>query len=64
MAVHRLQRWYREGRDLHKMLPWLSAYLGHRNLLGTELYLHATPELLATAARRLQQQLSMASAPS
>jgi site-specific recombinase XerD len=32
------------------MLPWLSAYLGHRNLLGTEHYLHATPELLAVAA--------------
>jgi integrase len=64
MAVHRLQRWYREGRDPHRMLPWLSAYLGHRNLLGTELYLHATPELLATASRRLRQQLSKASAPS
>lgn len=55
-AVHRLQRWYREGRDLHRMLPWLSAYLGHRNLLGTEHYLRATPELLAIASRRLQRQ--------
>lgn len=59
-AVHRLQRWYREGRDPHRMLPWLSAYLGHRNLLGTEHYLHATPELLAVAARRLQRQLRAA----
>lgn len=63
MAVHRLQRWYREGRDLNRMLPWLSAYLGHRNLLGTELYLHATPELLAVAARQLQRQLLTAPAP-
>lgn len=62
-AVHRLQRWYREGRDLHRMLPWLSAYLGHRNLLGTEHYLHATPELLAVAARRLQRQLRSDPAP-
>lgn len=62
-AVHRLQRWYREGRNLPQMLPWLSAYLGHRNLLGTERYLHATPELLATAARRLRHQLEFASAP-
>jgi integrase len=58
MAVHRLQRWYREGRDPQQLLPWLSAYLGHRNLLGTELYLHATPELLATASRRLHRQLT------
>ena len=57
MAVHRLQRWYREGRDPQRLLPWLSAYLGHRNLLGTEHYLHATPELLATASRRLRRQL-------
>lgn len=63
MAVHRLQRWYREGRDLHRMLPWLSAYLGHRNLLGTERYLHATPELLAIASRRLERQLRFAVAP-
>ena len=55
-AVHRLQRWYREGRDPHRLLPWLSAYLGHRNLLGTEHYLQATPELLAVASRRLQRQ--------
>jgi integrase len=64
MAVHRLQRWYREGRDLNRMLPWLSAYLGHRNLLGTERYLHATPELLAVASQRLQRQLHSAPAPS
>jgi len=62
-AVHRLQRWYHEGRDLHRMLPWLSAYLGHRNLLGTEHYLHATPELLAVAGRRLQRQLRLAPMP-
>ena len=60
MAVHRLQRWYREGRDPQRLLPWLSAYLGHRNLLGTECYLHATPELLATASRRLRRQLAPA----
>ena len=56
-AVHRLQRWYQEGRNIQQMLPWLSAYLGHRNLLGTERYLHATPELLNTASRRLRHQM-------
>jgi integrase len=62
-AVHRLQRWYREGRNLQRMLPWLSAYLGHRNLLGTERYLHATPELLAIASRRLHGEFHRGSSP-
>jgi integrase/recombinase XerD len=51
-AVHRLTAWYREGADLQARLPWLSAYMGHLNLLGTEVYLHATPELLNFAAKR------------
>lgn len=59
-AVHRLTAWYHEDADLHARLPWLSAYMGHVNILGTELYLHATPELLQLAsdrfARRFDQQ--------
>ena len=35
-AVARLGRWYRQGVDLHARLPWLSAYMGHVNILGTE----------------------------
>ena len=45
-CIHRLQRWYRAGVDPGPLLPWLSAYLGHVDLLGTEKYLRATPELL------------------
>ena len=51
-AVHRLTAWYHDGVDLHASLPWLSAYLGHVNVLGTEVYLHATAELLEIAADR------------
>jgi integrase/recombinase XerD len=51
-AVHRLTAWYRDGVDLHARLPWLSAYMGHLNVLGTEVYLHATPELLSMASDR------------
>jgi integrase/recombinase XerD len=51
-AVHRLTAWYHEGADLQERLPWLSAYMGHLNLLGTEIYLHATPELLDFASKR------------
>jgi integrase len=54
-VVHRLTRWYRQGVDLHSRLPWLSAYLGHVNLLGTEKYLAATPELLSLSANRFRR---------
>jgi integrase len=56
-AVHRLDLWYRAGRDPTPLLPWLSAYLGHVNLLGTERYLQATPQTLATASRRFRRSL-------
>jgi integrase/recombinase XerD len=51
-AVQRLTQWYRDGVDLQGRLPWLSAYMGHDNLLGTQVYLTATPELLRLASRR------------
>jgi len=57
-AVHRLERWYRAGVDIHARLPWLSAYMGHDNILGTETYLTATPHLLDLAAGRLRRHLS------
>lgn len=57
-AVHRLECWYRSGVDLHARLPWLSAYMGHDNILGTETYLNATPHLLNVAARRMRGRLT------
>jgi integrase/recombinase XerD len=38
-------RWSREGKDINAMLPYLSAYMGHENLLGTERYLRMTVEI-------------------
>lgn len=55
-AVHRLTRWYRARVDLHSRLPWLSAYMGHVNLLGTETYLTTTPELLALVGARFRRR--------
>jgi len=55
-AVHRLSRWYRQGADLHARLPWLSAYMGHVNIVGTEPYLNATPELLDLVGKRLRRR--------
>lgn len=57
-AVHRLTRWYHDGVDLHAHLPWLSAYMGHDDLLGTQRYLTATPELLELASRRFAARLN------
>lgn len=55
-AVQRLTGWYRQGVDIHARLPWLSAYMGHLRVLGTEVYLHATPELLRIATRRFERR--------
>ena len=56
-AVHRLTAWANEGVDIHTKLPMLSAYLGHLNIIGTEVYLKATPHLLELASTRFAQHL-------
>ena len=50
-AVQNLRRWAAEGSDLAVMLPYLSAYMGHADLRGTQYYLRLTadayPQLVA-----------------
>jgi len=55
-AVHRLTRWYRQRVDLDQRLPWLSTYMGHLNILGTEIYLTTTVELLNLVAHRFEKR--------
>jgi integrase len=62
-AVHRLTAWAIAGVDVHTKLPWLSAYLGHQNVLGTEVYLKATPQLLELASGRFAEHLRRARRP-
>ena len=62
-AVHRLMAWADEGGDINAKLPLLSAYLGHLNIIGTEVYLKATPQLLELASSRLERHLHGASPP-
>jgi integrase/recombinase XerD len=62
-AVHRLTAWAGEGVDIHAKLPLLSAYLGHQNIIGTEVYLKATPRLLELASERFEQHLYHARPP-
>jgi integrase/recombinase XerD len=56
-ATHRLTAWYREGKDVQQLLPYLSTYLGHRDLESTQRYLTLTPELLQHASERFRRVL-------
>jgi integrase/recombinase XerD len=51
-AVMRLVTWYREGKDVQRLLPHLSTYLGHVSVDETSTYLSMTRELLQEANRR------------
>jgi integrase/recombinase XerD len=55
-TVNTLIRWYREGVDVERCLPRLSAYLGHGCSAHTYWYLTAVPELLRLATERLEQK--------
>ena len=58
-AVGRLVQWYRDGSNLLAKLPLLSTYLGHSTITGTELYLHATAELLEQAGERFHDHFAI-----
>ena len=51
----RLTTWYREGKDVQKLLPQLSVYMGHTLLEATQVYLTMTPELLHQASLRFER---------
>jgi integrase len=52
-AVNTLLGWYQQGLDVPARIAWLATYLGHREPRYTYHYLSAAPELLAHAARLL-----------
>ena len=43
-AVHVLNKWSCEGKDMHTCLPILRTYLGHSSLSATEKYLRLVPD--------------------
>jgi integrase len=51
-ATHCLVAWYRQGEDVQALLPQLSAYLGHAEVVDTQRYLTITPELRQRAGER------------
>lgn len=54
-ATKTLLAWYRNGMNVDRHMPELSAYLGHAHVTDTYWYLSAVPELLQLAAMRLEQ---------
>lgn len=54
-ATNTLVRWYQRDQDPERLLPVLSAYLGHVHVADTQWYLNASPELMREAMRRLEQ---------
>ena len=49
-ATRTLEGWLASGADVDAMMPYLSAYLGHRKIADTYWYLSATEGLLGTAS--------------
>jgi len=57
-AVHVLETWVRDGKDLRQKLPVLSGYMGHVVLESTELYLRLVPDRFVKPLSKLQEPLN------
>jgi integrase/recombinase XerD len=57
-AVRRLIAWYREGKNVQRLLPHLATYLGHVGIRETSRYLTMTRELLSEAGQRFERYAS------
>jgi site-specific recombinase XerD len=54
-AVHRIIAWYRAGKDVQKLLPLLSTYMGHGWLRDTQVYLTVVPEIMELASLKFER---------
>ncbi len=57
-AVNCLKKWVLEGRDLNNCLPYLSAYLGHEDLRGSQRYLRLTADLYPDIMSKIERDCS------
>lgn len=53
-SVHCLKKWILAGKDMNAALPVLSAYLGHKNLSGTQDYLRLTVDMYPDIIRTME----------
>jgi len=53
-AVHKLKYWAKQNCDVSAMLPYLSAYMGHKNLNATQDYLRLTVDAFPTIIQTLE----------
>lgn len=54
MVCHRMEAWYREGINPQSRLPYLAAYLGHKDINSTLVYLTVTQEQMWLASERFR----------
>jgi integrase len=57
-SVHCLKKWVSNGENLTNLLPYLSAYLGHVDLRGTQRYLRLTADLYPEIIASVEQNFS------
>jgi len=57
-AVHSLRNCVLKGKDIRAMLPAFSAYMGHCDLRGTQIYLRLTPEMHPEIATTMNEFFS------
>lgn len=57
-SVHCLKRWVLNKEDLTSLLPYLSTYLGHVDLRGTQRYLRLTADLYPEIVASVEQNFS------
>lgn len=57
-ATNCLKKWVLDGRDLNNCLPYLSAYLGHEDLRGSQRYLRLTADLYPDLTSKIEKYCS------
>jgi integrase len=57
-AVHTLENWAAEGKDIYVCLPRLSDYLGHKNIYATQQYLRLTEESFTQLTNAFETEFS------
>ena len=57
-AVHCLKKWALANRDMTNCMPYLSAYLGHEDLRGSQRYLRLTADLYPDITSKVEKNCS------